>query len=94
MKATAGAVNVPIVLGGQTIHPGDVIVADDDGVAVVPRAGVKQALSAAQARTEKEAASRAAFAVGELGLDRYGLRDRLAELGIEYVNWSSDTTSA
>jgi 4-hydroxy-4-methyl-2-oxoglutarate aldolase len=94
VKATAGAVNVPIALGGQTIHPGDVVVADDDGVAVVPRAGVKQALSAAQARTEKETASRTAFAAGELGLDRYGLRDRLAEFGIEYVNWSSDAATA
>jgi 4-hydroxy-4-methyl-2-oxoglutarate aldolase len=94
VKATAGAVNVPIALGGQTIHPGDVVVADDDGVAVVPRAGVKHALSAAQARTEKETASRTAFAAGELGLDRYGLRDRLAEFGIEYVNWSSDAATA
>ncbi len=85
VKATAGAVNVPIVLGGQTVHPGDVVVADDDGVMVVPRADVPRALTASQARTDKEAASRAAFQQGELGLDRYGLRDRLGELGIEYV---------
>ena len=87
VKATPGAVNVPVVLGGQVIHPGDVIVADDDGVLVVPRADVPRALSAAQARVEKEAASRAAFADGELGLDRYGLRERLPELGIEYVSY-------
>jgi 4-hydroxy-4-methyl-2-oxoglutarate aldolase len=76
---------VPIVLGGQVIHPGDVVVADDDGVLCVPRADVARALTAAQARMAKEAATRAAFARGELGLDRYGLRERLPELGIEYV---------
>jgi 4-hydroxy-4-methyl-2-oxoglutarate aldolase len=85
VKATAGAVNVPVVLGGQTIHPGDVVVADDDGVMVVPRTDVPRALTASQARIDKEAASRAAFADGELGLDRYGLRDKLPEFGIEYV---------
>ena len=87
VKATAGAVNVPVVLGGQTVHPGDVVVADDDGVLVVPRADVKQAMSAAQARTEKEAANRAAFAQGQLGLDRYGLRNRLGEFGIQYISY-------
>jgi 4-hydroxy-4-methyl-2-oxoglutarate aldolase len=85
VKATAGAVNVPVVLGGQTIHPGDVVVADDDGVLVVPRSDVPRALTASRARIDKEAASRAAFADGELGLDRYGLRDKLPEFGIEYV---------
>lgn len=85
VKATAGAVNVPVVLGGQTIRPGDVVVADDDGVMVVPRSDVPRALTASQARTDKEAASRAAFEEGELGLDRYGLRDRLGDFGIEYV---------
>ena len=74
VKATAGAVNVPVVLGGQTIRPGDVVVADDDGVMVVPRTDVPRALTASRARVEKEAASRAAFRQGELGLDRYGLR--------------------
>ena len=87
VKATAGAVNVPVVLGGQTIHPGDVVVADDDGVMVVPRADVPRALTASQARIGKAAASRAAFADGELGLDRYGLRDKLPEFGIEYVSY-------
>ena len=87
VKATAGAVNVPIVLGGQTIHPGDVILGDDDGVTVVPRLDVPRALSAAKARLDKESATRAAFAEGELGLDRYGLRDKLAGLGIEYVSY-------
>jgi 4-hydroxy-4-methyl-2-oxoglutarate aldolase len=87
VKATAGAVNVPIVLGGQTIHPGDVVVADDDGVMVVPRADVPRALTASQARIDKEAASRAAFQQGELGLDRYGMREKLADFGIEYVSY-------
>ena len=85
VKATAGAVNVPVVLGGQTISPGDVVVADDDGVAVVPRADVGRALTASRARLDKEAASRDAFAAGELGLDRYGLREKLKDFGIEYV---------
>jgi 4-hydroxy-4-methyl-2-oxoglutarate aldolase len=93
VKATAGAVNVPVVLGGQTIHPGDVVVADDDGVMVVPRTDVPRALTAAQARIDKEAASRAAFQQGELGLDRYGLRDKLPDFGIEYLpyeKWAED----
>ncbi|MGY1632473.1 4-carboxy-4-hydroxy-2-oxoadipate aldolase/oxaloacetate decarboxylase [Geodermatophilus sp. SYSU D01186] len=87
VKATAGAVNVPVVLGGQTIHPGDVVLGDDDGVMVVPRADVGRALTASQARLDKEAATRAAFQQGELGLDRYGLRERLPEFGIEYVTY-------
>jgi 4-hydroxy-4-methyl-2-oxoglutarate aldolase len=86
VKATPGAVNVPIVLGGQTVRPGDVVVADDDGVTLVPRGDVARALTASQARVDKEAAARAAFQDGELGLDRYGLRARLADLGIEYVD--------
>jgi 4-hydroxy-4-methyl-2-oxoglutarate aldolase len=86
VKATAGAVNVPIVVGGQRVNPGDVVLGDDDGVAVVSRADVPRALVAAQARVEKEAAARTAFAAGELGLDRYGLRARLPELGLEYVS--------
>lgn len=88
VKATAGAVNVPVVLGGQTICPGDVVVADDDGVAVVPRADVARVLAASQARLEKEAVNRAAFQAGELGLDRYGMRDKLPGFGIEYVTYA------
>jgi 4-hydroxy-4-methyl-2-oxoglutarate aldolase len=87
VKATAGAVNVPIVLGGQRICPGDVVLGDDDGVMVVPRADVPRALTASQARIDKEAAARAAFQQGELGLDRYGMRERLPELGIEYLSY-------
>jgi 4-hydroxy-4-methyl-2-oxoglutarate aldolase len=87
VKATAGAVNIPVVLGGQTIRPGDVVVADDDGVMVVPRGDVPRALTASRARVEKEATNRAAFVEGELGLDVYGLRQRLPAFGIEYVSF-------
>jgi 4-hydroxy-4-methyl-2-oxoglutarate aldolase len=85
VKASAGAVNIPIVLGGQVIHPGDVVVADDDGVLVVPRGDVARGIAAAQARVDKEVATRTAFQAGELGLDRYGLRDRLDEFGVHYL---------
>jgi 4-hydroxy-4-methyl-2-oxoglutarate aldolase len=87
VKATAGAVNVPVGINGQRIGPGDAIVADDDGVVAVARAGVGAALAAARARAAKEDAARAAFGGGELGLDRYGLRARLAELGVEYTDY-------
>jgi 4-hydroxy-4-methyl-2-oxoglutarate aldolase len=89
VKATAGAVNVPVVLGGQLITPGDVVLGDDDGVMVVPRGDVPRALTASRARLDKEAASRAAFQAGELGLDRYGLRAKLPDFGIEYVPYES-----
>ena len=87
VKATPGSVNVPVSVAGQMIHPGDAILADDDGVLCVPRDEVSKALAAADARAAKEKASRAAFRRGELGLDRYGLRDKLAGLGIEYVEY-------
>jgi 4-hydroxy-4-methyl-2-oxoglutarate aldolase len=85
VKATAGSVNVPITVAGQTIRPGDAILADDDGVMVVPRQDVDSALEDSQARLEKEEAARQAFREGELGLDRYGLRAKLAALGVEYI---------
>ncbi|WP_019927662.1 4-carboxy-4-hydroxy-2-oxoadipate aldolase/oxaloacetate decarboxylase [Nocardia sp. BMG111209] len=88
VKATAGAINVPIVVEGQVIHPGDVIVADDDGVAVVARANVPAVLEASQARLEKEERNRLAFRRGELGLDIYGLRARLDDFGITYVSYA------
>jgi len=89
VKATAGAVNVPIGISGQRIDAGDAIVADDDGVVVVPRRAVPEVVAAARARAEKEDVSRAAFRRGELGLDRYGLRAVLADLGVEYVDYAS-----
>jgi 4-hydroxy-4-methyl-2-oxoglutarate aldolase len=89
VKATAGAVNIPVSIGGQRVTPGDAIVADDDGVVVVPRAAVTGALAAARARAEKEEISRVAFAAGELGLDRYGLRAVLAAQGVEYLDYEA-----
>jgi 4-hydroxy-4-methyl-2-oxoglutarate aldolase len=85
VKATAGAVNVPITLGGQLIRPGDAIIADDDGVLRVPRAKVAEVLDAALARVASEEAARAAFRAGELGLDRYDLRSTLERLGVRYL---------
>ncbi|MFJ5645712.1 4-carboxy-4-hydroxy-2-oxoadipate aldolase/oxaloacetate decarboxylase [Streptomyces sp. NPDC093223] len=84
VKATGGSVNVPIAIDGQVIEPGDVILADDDGVVVVPRERARETAARSAAREAKEAATRAAFAAGELGLDRYGLRDTLQRLGVEY----------
>ena len=89
VKATAGAVNVPVAISGQRIAPGDAIVADDDGVVVVPRIAVPAAVAAARARTQKENEARAAFRRGELGLDRYGLRAELSRLGVEYLDYDS-----
>ena len=84
VKATGGSVNVPIAIDGQVIRPGDVILADDDGVVVVPRERARETAEKAEAREAKEAATRAAFLDGQLGLDRYGLRDTLKRLGVEY----------
>ncbi|MGP3769585.1 4-carboxy-4-hydroxy-2-oxoadipate aldolase/oxaloacetate decarboxylase [Streptomyces sp. SDT5-1] len=91
VKATGGSVNVPVVIGGETIRPGDVIVADDDGVVVVPRERTAEAAEKSRAREEKEAATRAAFLEGQLGLDRYGLRDTLTRLGVEYRTYEEHT---
>ncbi|GAB3165797.1 4-carboxy-4-hydroxy-2-oxoadipate aldolase/oxaloacetate decarboxylase [Amycolatopsis stemonae] len=85
VKATAGAVNVPVVIGGQLIRPGDAVLADDDGVMRVRREDVRIGLEASKARLEKEAAAREAFAQGQLGLDRYGLREKLEALGVRYL---------
>lgn len=84
VKATGGSVNVPIAIDGQVINPGDVILADDDGVVVVPRRRVAETVEKSEAREAKEAATRAAFIEGQLGLDRYGLRETLTRLGVEY----------
>ncbi|MBD0844009.1 4-carboxy-4-hydroxy-2-oxoadipate aldolase/oxaloacetate decarboxylase [Streptomyces sp. TRM68416] len=87
VKATGGSVNVPIAVDGQVIHPGDVILADDDGVVVVPRERARATVAKAQAREAKEAATRAAFLDGQLGLDRYGLRETLVRLGVTYQSY-------
>jgi 4-hydroxy-4-methyl-2-oxoglutarate aldolase len=86
VKETPGAVNVPVTLGGQTIRPGDAIVADDDGVCVVPRLDVSRANTASAARLAKEDANRKQLADGVLGLDIYGLRPKLAK--VEYITYA------
>jgi 4-hydroxy-4-methyl-2-oxoglutarate aldolase len=84
VKESLGDVNLPVVCAGRYVEPGDAIVADDDGVLVVPRARIAEALDASAARIEKEAKNRARFAAGEVGLDVYGMRERLAAKGLKY----------
>jgi 4-hydroxy-4-methyl-2-oxoglutarate aldolase len=87
-KASPGSVNVPVTCGGQLVHPGDAVVADDDGAVVVARDRAVAVLAAARARAATEQAKRARLAAGELGVDMYGLRAKLAEVGVTYVDGS------
>jgi 4-hydroxy-4-methyl-2-oxoglutarate aldolase len=84
VKATLGSVNVPVVCAGAVVRPGDVIIADDDGVVVVPHENAAAVVKASEERTKKEDQMRKRLAAGELGLDIYSLRKKLADLGLEY----------
>jgi 4-hydroxy-4-methyl-2-oxoglutarate aldolase len=90
VKATVGAVNVPVVCAGVNVEPGDVVVADDDGVVIVPKKYAVETAQKAQKRHDDEDGKRKRLAAGELGLDMYKMREALEKAGLRYVDNADD----